>query len=332
MFESYADSFIRKSVGNYERALLLAGDASNRRYYRIYKNSKSYILCVDEQFRNVPEKYYPYNIVYDIFRREDIPVPEVYCKDSTNGLLLIEDLGDDLLESVYPDLPPIKRNEIYTELIDILITIQQIRRVEELPLFKLSFDVEKLMYEFKFFIENALVKHLGLNAGDSRLQELTAEFVKISNILYRPEYFVLCHRDFHSRNVLLVNNRPYLIDFQDARMGLPQYDLASLLRDSYLNLDNESFRFLTRYYYRQSQLAGIHSMSNDEFDYYFDIIAFQRNIKAVGTFAYQASSLGRERYIKYIRPTLAYLGDYIERSTELRMAGELLKSLIEVDW
>ncbi|MCU0821056.1 MAG: phosphotransferase, partial [Spirochaetes bacterium] len=272
MFESYADNFIRKSIGNYERAVPLAGDASSRRYYRVFKNSKSYILCEDGQFKNVPEKDYPYLIVYDIFRRENIPVPEVYFRETCDGLLLIEDLGDELLESFYAGIPPEKRREIYTALIDILIKIQLIRRVDELPPFKLSFDVEKLMFEFNFFIENALLGYFKIKTGDERIEELSAEFLKISNILYRPDIFILNHRDFHSRNVLIFNRKPYLIDFQDARMGLPQYDAASFLRDSYLNLDNDSFRFLYGYYYARSADSGVHKMDKDEFEYFFDIM------------------------------------------------------------
>ncbi len=332
MLESYADNFVRKSIGNYERAVSLAGDASARRYHRIFIGGRTYILCEDSQFRGIPEKDYPYLIIYDIFRREDIPVPEVYFRDPDNGLLLIEDLGDDLVEDIYPGLAPGRRKEIYTEIIDALIKIQQIRRVEDLPPFKLSFDVEKLMFEFNFFIINALRDYFRIKAGDNRLEELAGEFLKISTILYRPDFFVLNHRDLHSRNILISRGRPYLIDFQDARMGLPQYDLVSLLRDSYLRLDDESFKILYSYYYRRSAEAGIHSMGRDEFGYYFDIMAFQRNIKAVGTFAYQACSLGRKRYVRYIAPTLSYLEYYIGRRPELGRAGGILRSLIEVDW
>ncbi len=332
MLESHKERFLESSIGNYEQAVRLAGDASSRVYDRIFSGDTSYILCEDVQFKNVPIESYPYLIVYNIFCEESISVPSVLAHDSRNGLLLIQDVGDNLLEIIYDDLSSNDRRSIYKELIDVLIKIQEIRRGKDIPPFSLSFDVDKLMFEFDFFTEHALKGYFKSRITKNLKDELKGEFLKISKNLYKPEFFVFTHRDFHSRNIILLKNKPYLIDFQDARQGLPQYDLVSILRDSYVRLNENEFTILKEYYYRLSIKHGIHEMSVDEFDYYFDLMAFQRNIKAIGTFTYQVTSLGVDRYEKYISPTLSYLSDYIQRRKELKRAGEMLQSYIGVDW
>ncbi len=331
MLETYKDRFLKDSIGSYENPVRLAGDASSRIYHRIFSGDTSYILCEDAQFKNIQIESYTYLIVYKLFREAAILVPSVLNVSNSDGLLLIQDVGDDLLETIYHDLSPEKRRSIYKELIDLLVKIQEIRRAENIPPFTLSFDFDKLMFEFNFFVEHAIRGYFKTSITESAIDELTGEFIKISKILDKPEYFVLNHRDYHSRNILIYQNKPYLIDFQDARQGLPQYDFVSLLRDSYLKLEDNEFDFLKRYYYDVSSERGIHRMSIDEFDYYFDIMAFQRNIKAIGTFAYQSVSLGVKRYERYIKPTLDYISDYIQRRTELRRAGEILQSITGVD-
>lgn len=85
---------------------------------------------------------------------------------------------------------------------------------------------------------------------------LRREFEAITETLVQPEHFVLNHRDFHSRNIMIRNGKPVLIDFQDARMGLPQYDAVSLIRDSYTDLDNELAEELKTRHYRQLKIGA----------------------------------------------------------------------------
>ena len=169
--------------------------------------------------------------------------------------------------------------------------------------FSLSFDVEKLMFEFDFFMEHALAGYFRAPAGTDLTRPLrTAVPDDSGGILYRPELFVLNHRDYHSRNIILCNDVPYIIDFQDARMGLPQYDAVSLLRDSYVTLAPVLFEWLKNFYYEGSREVGIHAMGRDEFDYYFDLMAFQRNVKALGTFGYQVTARGNHAVRAVHRP------------------------------
>ncbi len=316
--------FARMHAGNCDGIAALAGDASMRRYYRIRSKQGPYIVCFDETLAGAPDGEHQFLVMQALLERNGIPVPGVVAADRARGLLLLEDLGDELLEDRFPGLTNDEAEKLYGEILDILARIQSIAPDSSALPFNRSFDMERLMFEFDFFIEHAVRNYFSCNAREAFLHELRGEFVKIAESLQRPELFVLNHRDFHSRNIMLHGDAPYIIDFQDARMGLPQYDLASLLRDSYVRLDERVFTGILDRYYELARGRGIHSMCREEFDLFFDLSAFQRNVKAIGTFAYQSRVLGRRRYEPNIDATLSYLGGYVSRRTQLARAGELI--------
>ena len=124
---------------------------------------------------------------------------------------------------------------------------------------------------------------------------------------------VLTHRDFHSRNLMSHRDQLYWIDFQDARMGPATYDLASLLRDSYVDLD-EDFVAERAEEFRQRAVPG---ESRDTFRRRFDLMSIQRNLKALGTFGYMAAVRGSRVYLPYIPRTLASVRRNLTRYPEL---------------
>ena len=317
-------SFLEESVRDFSGYELLDGDASARLYYRVFAEGRTYVLCRDAAFIGVPVPDYPFAVVHELIR-DHVPVPEIIRRDSRRGLLLLEDLGDELLEYAFPRLDRDSIVSIYEGCIENMLSIQRIRGEGAAP-FSLEFDTDKLMFEFNFFIEHALHGYFGAPTAPAELRDLSSEFLKIARILDRRDLFVLNHRDYHSRNIILHDGRSYIIDFQDARMGLPQYDAVSLLRDSYVRLDPDIFSYLKNYCYEGGRDMGVHAMGKDDFNYFFDIMAFQRNIKALGTFGYQVSARGNVRYEKYIRPTAAYLGDYAARRDELSKAWRILSA------
>ena len=316
-----ASLFLSEHVPGYTGVVPLEGDASARSYYRVFTGSGTYVLCCDSALIDNREADYSFLRVYNLLK-ETVPIPRILAIDGKKGLLLMQDLGDDLLEYAFPLLTKDKIISIYEYCLENLFLIQCVRGEGSAP-FSMSFDVEKLMFEFNFFIEHALLGYFKASGHSAELQCLKSEFLTIAGLLVRPELFVLNHRDYHSRNIIIYTDVPYIIDFQDARMGLPQYDAVSLLRDSYIQLDPVLFTYLKNFYYEGGLERGIHSMGKDEFDYYFDIMAFQRNIKAIGTFGYQAGR-GNRRFEKYIGPTVAYLADYAERQDELKKAWGIL--------
>ncbi|ACF12321.1 aminoglycoside phosphotransferase [Chlorobaculum parvum NCIB 8327] len=319
-----------------ERASLgirrLKGDASTRSYFRVTAPHGTAIACIDPAFINAAPDTYPFLIVRELLATHGVRVPEVYGMSGGTGSLLLEDCGDLMLQDEIPQLDREQLSARYRQIIDLLVKIQSIRPDEKalesaIP-FSLSFDHEKLMFEFDFFIEHALKDYFAGRLGESAIGRLREEFLAITDLLVLPEHFVLNHRDFHCRNIMLFRNEPVIIDFQDARMGLPQYDAVSLLRDSYVRLDANLVEELKRYHFEQLRQHGLTTMSEEEYRRLFDLMAFQRNVKAVGTFCYQTSVVGNSSFEADIAPTLGYLRDYIEARPELATAGELLEPLI----
>lgn len=305
----------------------LSGDASNRAYYRVDTGKRSWIICYDESFNPLTGKIYPFIIVHTLFKENNIPVPEIFAAGPEPGFLLLEDLGDTLLYNLIPGLGPDRKKEIYKKAMDFLVKIQCIRGKGEIP-FGLAFDTQKLIYEFNFFIEHTLTGYMGVDLSEAVRKELLTEFEKISSFLDRPEFFVLNHRDFHSRNIILFKEDLYFIDFQDARMGLPQYDLVSLLRDPYTVLENNAVVSLKDYYYEKSRGAEIQKMGRDEFDFFFDLSAFQRNVKVMGSFGFHSHVNGKEFYAAFISPALNYLEEIIRNQEELKTVGKILKETV----
>ena len=281
----------------------LTGDASDRRYYRISHPRHGAEVCAvypgPIEFASMP-----FANVARLLNAMPVPVPQVRAHSDPLGIVALEDLGDVTLYARLPAASVHERRARYDEAVALIDTLQ--RRGAELASpdyvpYGLAFDVEKLAWELEFFATHFLGALRGAPAdGDWRTQ-LTSEFAAIAEEL-AAEPRVLCHRDFHSRNLMLSGGRLYLIDFQDARMGPDTYDLASLLRDSYVDLDPDDLERLIALF-----LSGRPSQDRGEFRRRFDLMALQRNLKALGTFGYQATSRGNTSYLEAVPRTLAYV-------------------------
>jgi len=307
----------------------IQGDASSRQYFRVTGAEGSCIACYDPVFETSPLGSSTFLLIHDLFLRYNITVPVIKAVDAKNGLLLLEDCGDVLLQNIFGSSEEKSLPDRYREIIDLLLRLQSITGDErEIP-FSIGFDQDKLMFEFDFFIEHALRGYFAPVFDKRSIGALRHEFEAVAGILVKPQHFVLNHRDFHSRNILIHQNRPVIIDFQDARMGLPQYDAVSLIKDSYVKLDPRLAEELKAYHYNALCSHRLCTMSFDEYLYYFDIMAFQRNIKAIGTFAYQTRVKMNCTFQHSIAPTLAYLPDYINARRELCAAGKLLQPLLD---
>ncbi len=301
----------------------LAGDASSREYYRVFSPEKTWILCIDPDFGSFSSDHYPFLEIRHLLSRHSVPVPRVIGSRKSDSSILIEDCGNILLQDMIAT-DPSRNARLYHKSIDCMIRLQSIKGKHDTLPFNRLFDPEKLMFEFDFFITYAIENAHSARLQAGALSTLKKEFSKISETLFRKEHFVLNHRDYHSRNILVSKDNVVLIDFQDARMGLPQYDAVSLLKDSYVTLDEQFVSDMQHYHYRLLRENKLTVMDYDEYLYLFDIMAFQRNVKALGTFFHQAYVLEKKEFEQYIPPTLAYLPGYISRQPELATAGEII--------
>jgi aminoglycoside/choline kinase family phosphotransferase len=187
-----------------------------------------------------------------------------------------------------------------------------------------AFDVDKLGWELDFFTKHFIEAYRGVVIAPSVKEELRREFsVVVESLASEPR--VLCHRDYHSRNLMLHAGELYIIDFQDARMGPDTYDLVSLLRDSYVDLPEKTVSELLAYY-----LAVCGRTDEErEFRQRFDVMALQRNLKALGTFGYQTTARRNPVYIQYIPRTLRYVRSNLEQLPQFGRLRDLLGTLVE---
>jgi aminoglycoside/choline kinase family phosphotransferase len=290
----------------------LSGDASTRRYFRIQGGGPSRVLAL------YPEPFLASELsflsVRALLAGWDVPVPEVLDVDEARGIVVLEDLGDETLQEVLKHARAETREELYRDAIDRLAVLQReaARGPQRAGCFQIAFDIEKLSWELHYFLKHFVEGHRGRDLTVEDRATLSEAFHRLADeIASWPR--VLCHRDFHSRNLMLKGETLYWIDFQDARMGAATYDLASLLRDSYVDLPEDLVATLSEEF-RQKAVPG---ESRDTFRRRFELMCVQRNLKALGTFGYMATVKGNDVYLPYIPRTLAHAGQNLSRHPEL---------------
>jgi N-acetylmuramate 1-kinase len=294
------------------RVTPLFGDASTRRYFRLQGPTRSEVASL------YPEPFSPDELpflgVRALLADLGLPVPGIVDHDGGRGIVIQDDLGDLTLQQALHDATEHEREDLYREALDELCVLQREaqRGPHRAPCFQIAFDIEKLSWELHYFQKHFLE---GLRGRDLSVEDratLSEGFHCLSEeIASWPR--VLCHRDFHSRNLMRHRGRLHWIDFQDARMGPATYDLASLLRDSYVDL-NEDFVGERLEEFRQQAAPGD---AREVFRRRFELVSVQRNLKALGTFGYMATVRGNEVYLPYVPATLAHARRNLERHAEL---------------
>ncbi len=297
--------FLEKSLNTTEyKVLPLAGDASSRKYSRIVFEDNSYILMSWEPFQ--PESY-PFLTVGELFARHDVQVPKIIGQDGELGLLLIEDLGDLTLERKFWEFQDQKNIlPYYEKSIEELIKIQFLTTSssdKSCIAFQTKFDHDKFLWEFNYSFKHLFEGVLKFKFEDSFKKELSSVFSQVSERLASHSNHI-AHRDYHSRNLMIKWGDIKVIDFQDARLGPLQYDLVSLLQDSYVNLNTNSQNHLINYYKEFAKSHSMTSVASEEFDEIYKIQTIQRCLKACGSFASFYMLRNDKRYLKYLDKTL----------------------------
>jgi aminoglycoside/choline kinase family phosphotransferase len=256
-----------------------------------------------------------------------VPIPQVIGHADDLGVLALQDLGDVTLQAHLGAATAAEHAALYRQAVALIATLQkrgeQLASPDYLP-YGISFDVEKLTWELDFFTKHFLEAYRGVTLTDAERTALRKEFAVIVQEL-AAEPRVLCHRDYHSRNLMLRESELYIIDFQDARMGPDTYDLVSLLRDSYVDLPNSTVDELIAYFLALKGVTG----EDPDFRRRFDVMALQRNLKALGTFGYQTTAKRNPVYIQYIPRTLRYVRDNIDEQPRFERLRELLGAYVE---
>lgn len=308
------------------RVVPLSGDASTRRYYRLHDGGRTYVLAL------YPEPFVPQHLTYlsvhALLGEYALPAPATVDVDGARGIVLQEDLGDRTLQEVLKDAREGERDELYREAVDEVAQLQlrAAQGAQKADCFRIAFDIEKLSWELHYFLKHFVEGHRGCDLTAEDRATLSEAFHELSHeIASWPR--VLCHRDYHSRNLMLHRERLYWIDFQDARMGPATYDLASLLRDAYVDVP-EGLQDDLKERFRQTAAPD---EPREVFRRRFDLMCVQRNLKALGTFGYMATVRQNPVYLPYIPRNLAHARHNLSRYPELeRLWRTLLRHVPEL--
>ena len=297
----------------------VSGDASSRQYFRIRTKNKNYILCLDGSYEG-PSNNNHFRKVQKVLKHNGIRVPELYKTNLDPNMILEQDLGDQTLRSLLAE----KNNDqdefqIYKSCLDILMMIHQIdpQKYQGETFTNLFFDHIKLMEEINFTIEHFLMGFLGVKLTQRDIDILQKYFLQISHLLADGP-FVLTHRDFHSKNIMCYERELFVIDFQDIRMGLPHYDLVSILEDCYYQVRRENVNKLKKYYFDNFIVAN-NLKGKGDFEKLYDYMTIQRTFKAIGSFSFVFMKKGDPRFLKYIGFGMEKIKEKLSRYPELEI-------------
>lgn len=315
--------------GRDTKVVPLTGDASTRQYFRVLRpDQPSLVLAVYDEpftFRDLP-----FVNVSELLRSVPLPIPAIEGHADDLGILVLEDLGDVTLQAHLGVTTPPEHDALYRQAVEFIERLQrrgrELQSAEYIP-FGIAFDRDKLVWELSFFVKHFLEAYQGLEITASVRKALDEEWLRIADEL-AGEPRVLCHRDYHSRNLMVRAGRLYIIDYQDARMGPDTYDLASLLRDSYVDLPDSRVEELIRAFLTAGSGSQTDPPAISEFRRRFDLMSVQRNLKALGTFGHQTTARNNPVYIQYIPRTLRYVRTNLGRYPRFARLRELVGPLL----
>ena len=288
---------------------LLAGDASFRCYYRLHCGELTRVVMDAPPNK---ESITSFINIGNKLASMGIHTPEILAVEETQGFILLEDLGDELLLRV---LTHGNADLLYTAAMTTLLHLQQCPTTDpQLPDFDKNFMLQELSLFHDWFLQAYLA--LRLDANEKLLLEETFDWLT-TQIAMQPQVFI--HRDYHSRNLIVIgqNNAVDMgvIDFQDAMRGPFSYDLVSLLKDCYIQWPRKDVtHWLTHFY---QQLPTTDGWSLAEFTRGFDLCGLQRHLKVLGIFCRLSLRDNKVAYLHDLPLTLHYVNTCLENYSEL---------------
>jgi aminoglycoside/choline kinase family phosphotransferase len=284
---------------------------SDRGYYRVAACGHDPVVLM--RYGRLREENNHYAGIASFLREIGVSVPALLGHDSEQGLLLMEDLGDEDLFALR-DAPGDLRRGLYEKTLALAALLHAFEpgRVPASVRLMPGFGPELYRWERDYFREQCLQKVCRLDLSASEEEALETELAALAQrLLETPP--VLVHRDLQSQNVMIVNGEPVLIDFQGMRLGSHFYDLGSLLCDPYVGIGEADRTALLGYYYDLSRL----SYSREEFRELFLLAAAQRLMQALGAYGFLGLERGKPHFLAHIPPALELLIDVTGRTGSL---------------
>lgn len=296
-----------------------SSDASFRRYFRVDGNDGKTYIAMDAP--PPQEDVRPFMRVAELFGATGATVPRILASDEARGFLLLTDLGS---TTYLRQLSPDTAHKLYLDAIDALVLIQAQSKPGVLP----EYDRALLQRELDLFPEWYVGRHLGVQMNDKQRGLLNKVFeALLANNLAQPKVYV--HRDYHSRNLMVLGQgNPGILDFQDAVHGPITYDLVSLLRDAYIQWDEEQVLDWAIRYWERARRAGLPVPADiDSFYRDFEFMGLQRHLKVLGIFARLYYRDGKDAYLDDLPLVMEYARKTAGRYRELAPLIVLLDEL-----
>ena len=293
-------------------------DASFRSYHRLQMDGRSFIVMDAPPEREPCDQFIK---VANKLRAVRLSAPEIIAQNEQGGFLLLSDFGNtDYLSALNGD----SEAALYADALAALLQMQTRINSDDLP----SYDEVLLNREMDLFHDWFLQQLLGIELSQVQYDRwLSIKLALVANALEQPQVFV--HRDYHSRNLMKIDiGNPGILDFQDAVQGPITYDLASLLRDCYIDWPVSRVEQLLHDYYDLTLANELTDVKYGQFLRWFNLMGIQRHLKAVGIFSRLNIRDGKSGYLKDIPRTLAYINQVSAEETSM---VELNSLIIELD-
>ena len=296
-----------------------SADASFRRYFRVDATDNLSFIAMDAP--PPQENISPFIHVAGVLRETGVSVPQVLAQDDERGFMLLSDLGS---TTYLHQLTLDTAHKLYMDAISALVRIQTHSRPGVLP----EYDRELLLRELMLFPDWYIDQHLKSSLSATQTADLMKVFnVLLANNMAQPQVYV--HRDYHSRNLMVLSEgNPGILDFQDAVYGPITYDLVSLLRDAYVQWDEEMVLDWVIRYWEQAKRAGLPVNPDiDSFYQDFEFMGLQRHLKVLGIFARLNYRDGKSTYLNDMPLVMDYVRKTSQRYKELAPLVRLLDTL-----
>jgi N-acetylmuramate 1-kinase len=302
----------RKGTAKTHRIVPLAGDGSPRPFFRLITQSENFVVLYEPAW--ILSRDYAAHQEY--LKSRGVSVPAFLTVDAKSGILVMEDLGDELLQKRILSRPDEKMPWLQRA-VTLLAEFhgKTYPAPASLPGAQRAFDETKYSEELFFTLEHLSTKLLGHAPPSEAQKNVVREYC---GVITKIGTEVFCHRDYHTRNILVKDAGLYLIDFQDARMGSPHYDLASVLFDAYIPLtDAERDELRAAYQATMKKYPLYDKIRWDTFAADLDAVAYQRVVKAAGSFASFYTRYQKQTHLPYLKPALETAGILAKRCSRI---------------
>ena len=321
------DSSRRELINNWLHLILkehdftltdLAADAGARRYFRITLANKASLVLMDAPTAHNDAQQF--TSIANLFASKGINVPTIAHANLQDGLLLLSDLGDETYLRV---LKNENADQLFDEATTALIKIQAIGEVSGLD----RYGADLMNQELALFGDWYIQKHLKIKLDDNTQQSLQ-DILKLITVRCTGQSEVLVHRDFMPRNLMVCDDNPGILDFQDARVGPISYDVISLFKDAFISWEEEQIIDWTIRYWEKARKASL-PVPSDFGDFYTDLewMGLQRHLKVLGIFSRLKHRDGKDHYILDAPRFLTYVRNVAQRYGALKPLMKIIDQL-----